>query len=153
MTQRNAALGSLSYWLPAETPKEKAKLAGPGLLLCDSQPERVSEEHFYILPMRCMCKLSFEDCSTWLTSRTGCLQTPEEKAKLAGPGLLLCDSQPEGVSEEHFYLVASDSGLQIVDGQHAKQSGNASAQVLFLCRPPAPVGGSVASQTSELLQV
>ena len=80
------------------------------------------------------------------------MQTPEEKAKLAGPGLLLCDSQPEEVSEQHFYLVAAESGLQIVDGQHAKQLEGAHAQVLFVCRPPAPLG-SVASQTSELLQV
>ncbi len=82
-----------------------------------------------------------------------CLQTPEEKAKLAGPGLLVCDSQPEEVSERHFYMVASDKGLQIVDGQHAKESGDACVQILFLCRPPTALGASVASETSHLLQV
>ena len=81
------------------------------------------------------------------------MQTPEEKAKLAGPGLLVCDSQPEEVSERHFYMVASESGLQVVDGQHAKQLGGVHAQVLFLCRPPAALGASMASETSHLLQV
>lgn len=71
---------------------------------------------------------------------------------MAGPGLLVCDSQPEEVSEQHFYVVASDTGLQIVDGQHAKELGGASAQVLYLCRPQAAVG-SVASETSQLLQI
>ena len=70
-----------------------------------------------------------------------------------GPGLLLCDSKMEEVAEEHFYIISLDSGLQVVDGEHARESGGACAQVLFLCRPPAPVGRSVASQTSELLQV
>lgn len=82
----------------------------------------------------------------------GIVQTPEEKAKLAGPGLLVCDSQPEEVSDKHFYVIGAESGLQIVDGQQAKEAGSACAQILFLCRPPAGVG-SVASQTSELLQV
>jgi hypothetical protein len=87
-----------------------------------------------------------------VTCDSALLQTAEEKAKLTGPGLLVCDSAPEQVSEEHFYVLASDSGLQVVDGQHASQTAGTHAQVLFLCRPPTPVG-SVASETSQLLSV
>ena len=80
------------------------------------------------------------------------MQTADDKAKLAGPGLLVCDCQPEETSEQHYYLVEAEGKLHIVDGTQAKQAASVSAQVLFLCRPPAAIG-SIASQTSQLLTV
>ena len=81
------------------------------------------------------------------------MQTAEDKSKLAGPGLLVCDSQPEETSEQHFYVVEAEGGkLHVVDGEQAKQAASVCAQVLFLCRPPSALG-SIASQTSQLLSV
>ena len=80
------------------------------------------------------------------------MQTAEDRAKLSGPGLLVCDSQPEETSEQHFYVVEAEGKLHIVDGKQAKQAASVCAQVLFLCRPPSAVG-SIASQTSQLLSV
>ena len=80
------------------------------------------------------------------------MQTTDDKAKLAGPGLLVCDSQPEEIAAQHFYVVEAEGKLHIVEGEQAKQAASVCAQILFLCRPPSAVG-SIASQTSQLLSV
>ena len=64
----------------------------------------------------------------------------------------MCDSQPEEIAAQHFYVVEAEGKLHIVEGEQAKQAASVCAQILFLCRPPSAVG-SIASQTSQLLSV
>ena len=56
------------------------------------------------------------------------MQTPEEQARVSGPGLLIVDRVVESVSEEHFYLTRggdSGKGLQVTEG--AKVAGGPAA--------------------------
>lgn len=79
------------------------------------------------------------------------MQTQEDKARLAGPGLLLVDRQPESTREPGFYIAAVQEGLQLIDERQADGS-NILGRVLLCCRPPR-AEYDPASETAQLLQV
>lgn len=80
-------------------------------------------------------------------------KTDKEIARLAGPGLLVCDCSEEKSRDDKYYLTSSEGGpLHLSPSNQIEQGASRIGRLLFCCRPPAMQLGASAD-TSALLQL
>ena len=83
------------------------------------------------------------------------MQTEEERMRLAGPSMLLVDTDPvESVEPDKSYLVAiTGSNLAIVAGHDLSPDTQICARILLCCRPATRSNMPLGADDSAIMQL